>query len=79
MKILTDLQSVVSALTHIVVTTTNKSDQIISNVMDVGVAATGEWKSDAEHDALVAQDVRNDAREAYKAAKAAKQAKKQTK
>ena len=76
MKILTDLQSVVSALTHIIVTTTTKSDQIIANVMDVGVSTTSEWKADAEHDAKEAQLIRQDKLDAYEAKKAARKSKK---
>lgn len=75
MKILSDLTAVVSALTNIVVNTTEKTDQIISNTLDVGVAATGEWKQDAEYEALEAQLARQDKLEAYQAKKAARKAK----
>lgn len=79
MKILSDLTAVVSALTNIVVNTTEKTDQIISNTLDVGVAATGEWKQDAEYEALEAQLARQDKLEAYQAKKAARKAKKDNK
>ena len=78
MKILTDLQNIVSAVSTIIVSTTKKSNLIIDNVMDVGVITTGEWKSDAVYDAKEAQLIRQDKLDAYdikKAAKAAKRAK----
>ena len=58
MKIFTDLQNIVSAVSTIIVSTTTKSNTIIDNVMDVGVAATGEWKADAEYDAMEAKAAR---------------------
>ena len=79
MKILSDLTAVVSSLTNIVVNTTDKADKIISNTMDVGVAATGEWKADAEHEALEAQLAREDKLEAYQAKKAERKAKAKSK
>ena len=70
MKILTDLQNIVSAASNIIVNTTKKTDTIISNVMDVGVATTGVWKSEAEQDAQEAQETLEDRIAAFKAKQA---------
>ena len=72
MQIISDIQAVVSSLTSIIVNTTTKVDQITSNVLDVGVSATGEWKEDAEFEAKQARAARSDKYAEYEAKKAAK-------
>ena len=51
MQILTDFNTIVSSLTHVIVTAATKTDAIIDNVLSIGEVASGEWKADANFDA----------------------------
>jgi|AntAceMinimDraft_18_1070375.scaffolds.fasta_scaffold489123_1 hypothetical protein len=58
MRILSDLCTIVTSLTDVIVTTATKTNIIVDNVLSVGEIASNEWKADAVFDATKASTQR---------------------
>ena len=55
MSLLSDVKASISALSHVVFTIATKTDEIVSNSLEVGVIASREWEQDALFDARKSQ------------------------